>query len=134
MNSGWTAILFTLIATASVAQTGEPLTPEEFEARVTGKTLMYGFEGQPYGGEDYLPDRKVRWSFLDGRCKDGYWYPSGNEICFVYEDNPTPQCWIFYPRDEGLVAQFANNDEYQELYQTGETDDPLMCLGPEVGV
>lgn len=115
-------------------QDGTPLTPEEFEARVTGKTFTYGFEGQPYGGEDYLPDRKVRWSFLDGRCKDGYWYSQGSEICFVYEDNPDPQCWIFYDRPGGLVAQFANNDEYQELYETGETDEPLMCLGPEVGV
>lgn len=127
-------LLLGLIANVATAQTGDPLSAEDFEAYVTGKTLMYGFEGQPYGGEDYLENRKVRWSFLDGRCKDGYWYPSGEEICFVYEDDPAPQCWIFFRRGSTLTAQFANNDEYQELYETGESDEPLMCLGPEVGV
>ncbi|HBZ45426.1 MAG TPA: hypothetical protein DEO85_15540 [Maritimibacter sp.] len=127
-------ILMALLAAPVMAQDGLPLTPGEFEAYATGKTLTYGFEGQAYGGEEYLPNRKVRWSFLDGRCKDGYWYPSGDEICFVYEDDPTPQCWIFYRKPDGLIAQFANNDEYQELYETGESDEPLLCLGPEVGV
>jgi hypothetical protein len=116
------------------AQAQDRLTAEEFEAYVTGKTLIYGFEGQSYGGEDYLENRRVRWSFLDGRCKSGRWYPSDGNICFVYEDNPEPQCWSFYLRGSTLVAQFENNPEYEELYETGEAEGPLQCLGPEVGV
>ncbi|MAM62569.1 hypothetical protein [Maritimibacter sp. UBA3975] len=129
-----TALFAALLPLAATAAETERLTPQQFEDYVTGKTLMYGFDGQHYGGEDYLPDRKVRWSFLDGRCKSGYWYPSEGDICFVYEDNPDPQCWSFYLRGSTLVAQFENNPEYEELYETGESEEPLQCLGPEVGV
>ncbi|MGH1367536.1 MAG: hypothetical protein ACRBCL_02895 [Maritimibacter sp.] len=122
------------MALAPMAQAQERLTAQEFEDYVTGKTLMYGFSGQAYGGEDYLENRRVRWSFLDGRCKSGHWYPEDGNICFVYEDNDSPQCWSFYVRGNGLVAQFENNPEYQELYEVGEADEPLLCYGPDVGV
>ena len=128
------ALIAALLPLAATAGEADRLTPDEFEAYVTGKTLMYGFDGQNYGGEDYLEDRKVRWSYLDGRCKEGYWYPAGGNICFVYEDNEAPQCWSFFFRGSKLVAQFENNPEYEELYETGISTDPLLCLGPEVGV
>lgn len=126
-------IAFCLPLTAIAAES-ERLTPQQFEEYVTGKTLMYGFDGQNYGGEDYLPGRTVRWSFLDGRCKSGHWYPDDGNICFIYEDNPEPQCWSFFLRGSTLVARFENNPEYEELYETGESEEPLLCLGPEVGV
>lgn len=106
----------------------------EFEAYATGKTLYYGALGQAYGGEEYLENRQVRWSFLDGKCKDGYWYEAGELICFVYEDNSTPQCWSFTRSASGLIARFENNPEYDELYEVEQADEPLLCLGPEVGV
>lgn len=127
-----TCLLVAHLPAAALAQ--DRLTPQEFESYVTGKTLLYGFEGETYGGEDYLPGRRVRWSFLDGQCKSGHWYPNEDAICFVYEDAEDPQCWSFFFRDSTLVAQFENNPEYQELYETGESADPLFCLGPEVGV
>lgn len=126
--------LIALLFFSAPALAQDRLTTEEFEAYVTGKTLMYGFSGQNYGGEDYLDGRRVRWSFLDGRCKEGRWYPADGNICFVYEDDPAPQCWSFFFRGGGLVAQFENNPEYQELYQVGEATEPLLCYGPDVGV
>ena len=44
----------------------EPMNGAQFEAYVEGKTLYFGQNGQAYGVEEYLEDRRVRWSFLDG--------------------------------------------------------------------
>ncbi len=122
-----------LCATPVLAET--PMSAAEFDAYATGKTLFFGSRGQAYGAEEYLPDRRVRWSFLDGKCKDGYWYEAqDNLICFVYEDNPDPQCWSFQRSPGGLRARFENNPEATELYEVEQSKKPMLCLGPDVGV
>ena len=115
-----------------LAQT--PLTAAEFEARVTGKTLTYSSGGEAYGVEEYFEGRRVRWSFLDGECQDGRWYVSGEQICFIYEDIPDPQCWQFYSTGGRLIARFENDPVQTELYETSRSSDPLVCLGPKIGV
>ncbi len=106
----------------------------EFDAYTRGKTLHYDVDGTPYGVEEYLDGRRVRWSFLDGACKEGTWYEEGGTICFRYEDAPgDPQCWTFEPRGSGLVAQFRNDPDAAELYGA-RRGAPMLCLGPEVGV
>lgn len=111
------------------------MSPEAFEAYVTGKTLYYGAPGQePYGAEEYLDDRRVRWSFLDGECKEGRWYVDLDLICFVYEDMGEPQCWSFFMTGRGLRALFENDPGNQTLYEVAESSGPLQCFGPEVGV
>jgi hypothetical protein len=87
----------------------ERLTGNDFDAFTRGQTFYYGYDLEAYGAEEYLDDRRVRWSFLDGECKDGYWYDTPeNLICFVYEDRPdAPQCWAFFNDSEALRAQFA---------------------------
>lgn len=110
------------------------MSASEFEAYTTGKTLYYGADGRAYGIEEYLDGRRVRWSFLDGQCQDGEWYPSGDMICFVYEAIEDPQCWTFYDRPGGLLAQFENDPSNTELVEAQQTGDPLQCLGPEIGV
>lgn len=112
----------------------EPMSGAQFEAYVTGKTLYFGQNGEAYGVEEYLEDRRVRWSFLDGKCKDGVWYEDRGMICFVYEDNPTPQCWSFFKESNGLRAIFENDPNATTLYEAQQNDEPMMCLGPEVGV
>lgn len=126
------ALLVALLASAATAET--PLSAAEFEAYVEGRTLYYGSGGQEYGAEEYLPNRRVRWSFLDGDCLEGRWYGQGTLICFVYEDLPDPQCWSFFQRGTGLVARFESGEGGLELYETRAAQGPLMCLGPEVGV
>lgn len=120
--------------TALPAMAAEPLSASEFESYVTGKTLYYGESGQSYGVEEYLPDRQVRWSFLDGKCKDGFWYEDAGQICFVYEDNPDPQCWSFFREGGGLRAVFENDPASTTLYEAQQDDEPMLCYGPDVGV
>lgn len=123
-----------LLMASLPAQAGEPMTAEEFDTYTRGKTFTYGHAGDPYGAEEYLDNRRVRWSFLDGKCREGRWYEDDGLICFVYEDRPEPQCWSFIETPGGLVAQFENDPEQTELYEVSKSSDPLMCLGPEIGV
>lgn len=116
------------------AEASEPMSASEFEAYVTGKTLYYGRSGAAYGAEIYHENRRVTWSFLDGECKEGYWYNEGTNICFVYEDRPDPQCWTFEQGAGGLVATFENNPASQELYEAQDVGEEMICLGPKVGV
>lgn len=130
-------LLILLAFLTSLPQTGraiEPMGAEEFDRYTQGKTLFYGFDGTAYGVERYLPGRRVIWSFLDGRCQEGTWYEEAGQICFVYEDNSQPQCWSFMLTPEGLNARFQNDPQATELYESGDVDDEMICLGPEVGV
>ncbi|KMK67975.1 hypothetical protein [Puniceibacterium sp. IMCC21224] len=122
------------LALTSPATAQSVMSGSQFEAYVTGKTLYFGQNGASYGVEEYLPDRRVRWSFLDGQCKDGIWYEEADQICFVYDDNPAPQCWSFYREGTGLRAVFRNDQTATTLYEARQDDDPMLCYGPEVGV
>lgn len=124
--------LFALLGAPLAA---EPMTAAQFEAYVTGKTLFYGSGGTAYGAEEYRENRRVTWSFLDGECKDGYWYNEGRNICFVYEDRPDdPQCWSFEKSGGGLIATFENDPASTTLYEAQDVGEEMVCLGPKVGV
>lgn len=124
---------FLLFLAAPVAAQ-DLLNAEEFDAYTRGKTLFYGQNGQAYGAEIYHENRRVEWSFLDGECKTGEWYEDRGLICFVYEDNPNPQCWSFTKGATGLIARFENNQNTTELYEAEEIGEEMLCLGPKVGV
>lgn len=123
-----------LVALPAFAET--PMTAEEFDRYSRGKTFFYGSMGQAYGVEQYLEGRRVRWSFLDGDCADGHWYEKGPMICFEYDadPNPGPQCWTFFQGPSGLIAQFEGDPAQTTLYQVQNAHEPMVCLGPEVGV
>lgn len=110
------------------------MTAEEFDAYTRGKTLFYGRNGNAYGAEVYHENRRVVWSFLDGECREGEWYQDGSLICFVYENNPDPQCWSFARGTGGLIARFENDPQTTELYEAQDADEEMVCLGPKVGV
>ncbi|XDA99378.1 hypothetical protein AB1M95_05560 [Sulfitobacter sp. LCG007] len=116
------------------ASADDVMSASEFDAYTRGKTLFYGRSGAPYGAEVYLDNHRVRWSFLDGECKDGTWYEEAGLICFVYEDHPDPQCWSFSEAGNGLVARFENSESSEELYEARDVDEDMICLGPKVGV
>ncbi|WP_204115371.1 hypothetical protein [Shimia biformata] len=124
--------LLVLLASPALAQS--PMSAEEFDRYTRGKTLFYAADGTRYGVERYFPDRRVRWSFLDGKCKEGVWYEDAGDICFVYEDNPVPQCWVFYSESGGLRAEFRDGQSAGVLYEIASDEDEMLCLGPEVGV
>ncbi|CUH88518.1 hypothetical protein PH5382_02454 [Phaeobacter sp. CECT 5382] len=127
-------LLTSLALTPVVALAAEPLGAEDFDRYTQGKTLFYGFDGTAYGVERYLPGRRVIWSFLDGRCQEGSWYEEAGQICFLYEDRSDPQCWSFELTPKGLSARFRNDPEATELYESGDVDEEMLCLGPDVGV
>ncbi len=122
-----------LIFAATVSGAQSTMTAAEFDAYTRGHTFYYGRICQPYGGEEYLDGRRVRWSFLDGRCQEGSWYEEAGMICFIYETHPDPQCWSFIRQGGGLVARFENNPDNVDIYEVEKSPEPLMCLGPEVG-
>jgi hypothetical protein len=127
--------LFALaLCTSLPAQADTALDAQAFEQLTLGRTFTYAENGTAYGAEEYLPGRRVRWSFLDGQCKAGFWWEEAGQICFAYEDNPDPQCWRFFMGEAGLVAHYTSNDDAAPLYEVGQSSDPLLCLGPETGV
>jgi hypothetical protein len=111
-----------------------PITAEEFEAHVTGKTITYQQFDYVFGMEEYLEGRKVRWSTAPDECQYGTWYPSEDDICFVYEYDPTPACWTFWLRDGALVALSVSGLPGEELHEVQADSTPLPCPGPDVGV
>ncbi len=124
-----------LWAFSALAAAADPMmSAAEFDAYTKGKTLFYGRGGQSYGAEVYYENRRVQWSFLDGECKEGEWYEESGLICFVYDDNPDPQCWSFQEGSGGLIARFENDPETTELYEAEDVGRELVCLGPKVGV
>ena len=129
--------LFALVlglAPLSASAGDAPLSAEAFEAYVTGKTLSYAKNGRPFGAEDYLDGRRVRWSYLDDECMEGVWYPEGEMICFAYDGIAVPQYWSFFLDGDGLRARFENRPGASDIYETAELANPLMCPGPRIGV
>ncbi|WP_092082063.1 hypothetical protein [Poseidonocella sedimentorum] len=109
------------------------MSAEEFAARTTGKTLLFRADGAPYGAEEYREGQRVRWSFLDGQCLEGRWYEDAGRICFVYDDRPdAAQCWLFEPDGPRFSVRFDGDDA--TLYSAEPSAEPLLCLGPEIGV
>lgn len=125
-------VLTCLFPFSVAAQT--PLDGAAFDRYTQGKTLFYGANGASYGVERYLPNRRVIWSFLDGKCQEGEWYEKGEQICFVYEDGNGPQCWTFSLGSGGLIAQFENDARQTELYEARDLGEEMICHGPDVGV
>lgn len=119
----------------AVAQDGPPMTAEEFDAYVTGRTLTYGIGGRVYGIEQYLSGRRVLWAFTGEECREGVWYPQGEEICFVYDYAPDdPQCWLFWEGRDGLIARFTGPGMMTELVEVEQSREPMSCAGPSIGV
>lgn len=126
-------VSFAALSVTPAAANDDPLSAAAFEAFVTGKTLAYSTKEGPFGAEDYLENRRVRWSYLDGQCMDGVWYPVGEQICFQYDEIEAPQCWTFFLRGGRLLARFENREDAAPVYQTDELSAPLQCLGPRIG-
>lgn len=128
------AAALSIAAPAMAADAEGTMSAADFESYVEGRTLTYHDGGVAYGIEQYLPNRRVRWAYLGDECWDGYWYQDGADICFVYQENPEPKCWRFSQRNGRLSAIFMGAENGQELYEVENSDEPLACLGPDVGV
>lgn len=123
-------ILSVVLMTPAFAET--PMDGPEFEALVTGKTLTFSIGSAPYGVEYYAPNRQVVWSFRGGECITGEWYEkatdAGPNICFTYENNADPQCWMVFEVDGKIRADYVNTPGTTVLYEAQESE-PLICGG-----
>lgn len=126
--------LIALIAALPAWAADAPMTGAEFDAYSRGKTLTYAVGGTVYGAEQYLPGRRVVWAFSQQECRDGVWYEEDGQICFVYEHDPTPQCWQFFLDHGGLRARFMADPPGADLIEVDQGTEPLICAGPDVGV
>ncbi len=117
--------VFALLPLAALAE--GPLDAASFDARTLGRTITYSQNGEVYGIEEYLPDRRVRWAFVGGECHEGTWFQDGEDICFFYEDGADLQCWQFSDTEAGLVARFRGNPDNEPLVSLAETRAPLAC-------
>jgi hypothetical protein len=127
------ALVLGLCACASTALAGPPLDADGFSAHVTGKTITYQQAGNLFGIEEYLDNRRVRWSVGENLCQYGIWYPKDQAICFEYEGDPVAHCWTFWLQDGALVALSVLGQPGDELYESARSDTPLACPGPDIG-
>lgn len=124
-------LLLCLTVTSAGADT--LMTPEEFEAWSTGRTLDYWIDGAYWGAEMHLPGRLTLDADADGLCRKGRWYPEGDMICFTYEISPGPHCWRFRRRGASVQAELAGAPD-SLVTEVTLAETPLSCQGPEVGV
>ncbi|MGC8203291.1 hypothetical protein ACP2AV_11370 [Aliiroseovarius sp. PTFE2010] len=106
-----------------------PLSGDAFQAHVVGKSFDYFKNGVFYGTETYLTGYNVHWAFAGEECKFGYWRPRNDDICFVYEEYLTPQCWRFQADGAAMTARFVGDDDPAD-YRAVPRDKPLECEGP----
>ena len=126
-------LLLALALIPATAAAGAPLSGAELVALITGRTLTYAEDDGVHGVEECQPGRQKPWAFAEDDCREGHWYPAGEAICFVYDYDPVPQCWMFHRRAGGLFARFLGDGPGTELTVVSETTDPMLCPGPDVG-
>jgi hypothetical protein len=128
------------LACLSTAAAAEPLTGDEFEAFVEGRTLSFALVGsEPYGIEHYHPGRRVTWAWAGTTdCSSGVWeevaMPGGPAICFTYAHEPDErECWRFFLVGEDLQAEHLDaSGAATGLYEVAEAEGELVCAGPGV--
>lgn len=118
---------------AQAAQAETPMSAAEFTAYATGKTLSYAQAGEVWGSEQYLSGNRVIWAFTEDDCQYGTWFEDAGNICFVYDNDPAPQCWRFFREAGGLRAEFVDDPEQTVLSEVRQSAEPLQCAGPDVG-
>ena len=122
------------LAMPAVAEDAPPITADQFDAYVTGKTLTYEQFGEIYGTEEYLPNRRVRWQVTGDLCKYGHWYEKDGLICFTYEYSQGEHCWAFWEEEGGLRALATNALPGEELSEVKDAPQRLNCPALDVGV
>ncbi|MBL9064158.1 hypothetical protein [Tabrizicola sp.] len=121
-----------LLATPALAET--PLNADEFDAATRGATLTYDYGNGLYGTEEYLDGRRVRWAFEGDLCIYGVWYQKDDEICFDYENDSTPACWLYFLENGKIRGRYMGEGGGWEILESSREGGPLPCAGPDVGV
>lgn len=126
------ALLLLSLASPALAQT--PMSPAEFEAWSTGKTLSYSIGGDILGSEAYFPGRTVRDADTGGPCIDGTWHAQGDAVCFVYPARDGVHCWTYWRDGAAVFAKPLAAAPEDPPQRVTEAASPLTCPAPGVGV
>ncbi len=126
-------IVLVLCGLAHPTRAEPAMTADAFDAFTRGKTMTWSDGGAAYGVEQYLPDRRVRWTIIGDTCVTGHWYAEADLICFQYEHREGPACWTIRQTGDTLVAVDIDDPQGLLPVTVAETDAPLACFGPEVG-
>lgn len=127
--------IFLLAALAtSPALSETKMTEERFDTFSKNSTVYFSRFGAPYGAEQYLSDKRVIWTFMDGTCQRGVWFAERDEICFLYEGQANALCWYFFDDGAEKRARVVGDPPEEDLVVVGQDDKPLICPGPDVGV
>ena len=121
-------------AAALPARAETPLTADAFDAATVGQTLTYDYGNGIFGTEEYLTDRRVRWAFEGDLCIYGDWYQDDDQICFIYENDPTPACWLYFLDNGKVRGRYMGEGGGWEIVESARDGGPLPCAGPDVGV
>jgi hypothetical protein len=122
-----------VIGLANAALADPAITADAFDALTRGKTMTWSDGGAAYGVEQYLPDRRVRWTAFGDTCVTGHWYAKADLICFQYEHREDPACWTIRQTGDTMIAVDADDPQGVFPVTVAETDVPLVCAGPDVG-
>jgi hypothetical protein len=125
-------VFLALIATTAQAET--PISPAEFDAWSTGKTLDYSLDGVVLGSEAYFPNRTVRDADTGGPCLDGTWHAERDAVCFVYPARVGTHCWRYWREGNSVFAKPLDAAPEDPAQLVTEAATPLTCPGPQVGV
>jgi hypothetical protein len=131
------ALLASLAAAVPIPVLAErAVTADEFEEMTSGLTYHFERDGRPFGSEQYFTDKRVIWAFEEGQCQRGIWFENASgQICFVYEDDPEPQCWLFLEMPGGgFNARVVGADPAEDLVTSSVDEEPLDCPLPDLGV
>ncbi|MGL4236264.1 hypothetical protein [Tabrizicola sp.] len=109
------------------AATYPPLTAEEFEAIVEGKTFDTHTMGESYEVETFLPGRRTILRNAN-QCVEGTWRPEGQLICFDYQGDPVSYCWTYHDHGSWLKGWY-NGDRTTEPIELYPIDDLVTCEG-----
>lgn len=112
---------------ATTAQAQQQITPDAFLDRADQHTLT--FELFPNGGlvgvEQFLSRQRTVWATPDGTCTYGKIEIRGPQICFIYEDLPTPEhCWTLFDA-QGTTVLISPQLNRQKVTQI--TTRPVIC-------
>lgn len=122
-------LVFLLLALPAAAQE-RPLSPEAFLDAVEGLIVRFetADDGALVGVERFVDRDRSVWTRPDGRCALGAVDVRGEQLCFVYEDEPgVEHCW--WPFEDGgdLFVRSTRTGEVQRI--GGLSERLLGCEG-----
>ncbi|MFM7334793.1 MAG: hypothetical protein ACKO1H_10345 [Tabrizicola sp.] len=122
------AALF-LLSSSDVAraQSDPPMSVEDFEAFVEGRTMDTHDQTGRYGVETFLPGRRAIWRDAQ-QCLEGSWRPVGDQICFKYDTDPFQYCWTYHDRGDWMMA-WLDGDRSSQPIMLYPSKEVVTCEG-----